>query len=251
MSRLFPRSTRAAIAIAAIPLAFCSLAPWFARVDGASAPAVGVVDAFLNARAARDDSGVVALLDEDAEIVDSDGFRASRNQGLYQALRLGDTIEFGPRSQGPGGEVMWTETVVQDGRPSWENNLNWWMDGNPAIGMQASTAGIGGAPQVSQPRTRASGPAPARDTRYARANVTEGRITRLTMTWDARPEAGISSSSGAWARMLALVATLALLGCALIATVTSEPAARPVSERGRLVQGLKCWLAVRQGQGPC
>ena len=184
--------------------------------------------------------------------------RTTGTEGLYQLLPLAETVEFGPRTQTDGGEVTWTETVVQSGRPSWENNLNWWMDGNDALQAELPTPDMGAAPAASGPQTSADGPAATRDTRVMLAIVTRGRIMRLTMTPVASLEASIPTSSavalrsgGAQiARLLALVSPLALLACVLVGIVCFEPTARPASDRGWLLHGLNGWLAVRQGQGP-
>jgi hypothetical protein len=118
--KLVPRSYIATAAIVVAPLAFCALVPWLARADGASSSAVGVVDTFVSARVARDVNAVAALLDQDAQIVDSSRDRTTGTEGLSQLLPLAETVEFGPRTQTDGGEVTWTETVLQSGRPSWE-----------------------------------------------------------------------------------------------------------------------------------
>jgi hypothetical protein len=73
--------------------------------------------AFLNARATRDVNAGSALFDEDAQIVDGLRDQLTGTQGLYQLLPLGETMEVGPRTRTEDGEVMWTETVVQAGRP--------------------------------------------------------------------------------------------------------------------------------------
>ena len=173
----------AAAAVAAMPLVFCSLIPWFARADGSPSAAVGVVDAFDNARAVRDVNAVAALLDADASVVDSSssGESATGPGSLSTAAACGDG-RVRPRTQTGGGEVTWTETVGQTSRPSWENNLNWWMDGNGALEAEVSTASVGVSPVASGPQTGESGPAATRDARVMRAIVTQGRITRLTMT---------------------------------------------------------------------
>jgi hypothetical protein len=72
---------------------------WFARADGASRQAVGVVDAFLNARAARDVNAVAAVFDKDAQILGGGYDLATGTEGLYQLLPLGETIEAGARTQ--------------------------------------------------------------------------------------------------------------------------------------------------------
>jgi hypothetical protein len=41
-----------------------------------------------------------------------------------------------------------TCSYVQAGRPSWENNPNWWTDGNDAVEALASTPGD---PQTTSP----------------------------------------------------------------------------------------------------
>jgi hypothetical protein len=235
-----------------MPLVVCSLCAWFARADGASSQAVGVVDTFLNARAVRDVNAIATVFDKDAQIVDGNRDLATGLEGLYQLLPLGDTIEVGPRTQAEDGEVSWTETVLQAARPSWENNLNWWTDGNDAVGALVSTPGTGEVPLASRAQTSAGGLAATNDTRYMQAVVTQAGITRLTVTDGAPHEASMSASSGVAESVPipALIATVALLECTVVGIVASEPPARPACGDGGLVQGLKGWLEVRQRRGP-
>ena len=259
MSKLIQRSYMTTAAIVVVPLAVCALVPWIAGADGASTSAVRVVDAFLNARAARDVSAVAALLDENAQIVDSSRDRTTetRTGDLYQLLPLAETVDFGARTQTDGGEVTWIETVEQSGRPpSWENNLSWWVDGNDALQVELTTPDIGKARLSSAAQASADGLAPARDTRAMQASVTRGKITRLTMTPVASLETSMPTTNTAAprsggtqiTRLLALVSPLALLACVLVGIVCLEPTARPASDRGSLLHGLTGWVAVRQDQ---
>jgi hypothetical protein len=214
-----------------------SLAPWLAHADAASPAAVGVVDAFLDARTARDTNAETALFNAEAHIVDGSRDQAIETGVLSELLPPGEAVEFGPRHQPESGEVTWTETVVDSGRPSWENNPNWWVDGSPALQVLASV------PPIAE-----AGVTTTTDTRYMRADVTQARIMRLTMSRVAPVEASSSVSErlGQSLGPLAFAAGFVLFGCALTSMLASEPEVPPASDGGWLVQGLNGWLAERQ-----
>ena len=241
MSELSPGANMATVAIVAMPLVFCCLLPSLAHADGASSPELGVIDAFINARATRDANAVAALFDEDAEVLDSSHNRVTGTQGLSQLLAIGETIVADPPQQTQDDEVMWTETVWWS-RQSWEADSER-MNDNDTLDLELSMQGVG------QQLLTAAGELPATSaTRVMRARVSRSRIIRLTVTRGAAPEASgpASSAKPQTPPIIALAATVALLGSVLLVGVVGlDPKARPASNRGRLVRGLNGWLAVR------
>jgi hypothetical protein len=136
---------------------------WMPRPTAAS---VNVVDAFIAARAARDLRTLAALVPADASVVDTASSTTVGGDAWYQLLPLAEVLEVGPRHLENDGDVTWSELVLDDGRPSWENNLNWFVDGNSAV--------------EGAPLSRRDVP-PSSRTRTMRASVTEAGITRLEL----------------------------------------------------------------------
>jgi hypothetical protein len=95
-----------------------------------------VVDQFISARAADDVAGVAKLLDERVRIIDASRAQSGGPDAFYQVLPPSGTLAFGARTRAWDGSITWTETVLEDGRPSWENNLNWWIDDGIVIDTQ-------------------------------------------------------------------------------------------------------------------
>jgi hypothetical protein len=160
-SKSSPLGWRSFACVAALPLVMFSL------VGGPVHPvdrSVQVVDGFLAARAARDLDAVATLLPSDATIVDTTHSLTLSGDDWYRLLPLADELQLGSRHLEPNGEVTWTELVLDDGRPSWEHNLNWFMDGSPLV--------------ESEPLATSVFTATAH-LRTMRASVSEGGITHL------------------------------------------------------------------------
>ena len=85
---------------------------------------------------------------------------------MVSTAPLAEVLEVGPRRLEKNGDVAWSELVLDDGRPSWENNLNWFVEDNTALE----------ATLVYQHDAPSSG-----HTRTMRATVTEAGITRLEL----------------------------------------------------------------------
>jgi hypothetical protein len=140
MTTLYVRTAGVSVGVVTLALAFCALGGWSASADTTAPVETGVVDAFISARAAGDVATVASLLDERVRIIDSSRDRSDGPDAFYQVLPPGDTLAFGARSRSWDGSVVWTEVVLENGRPSWENNLNWWMDDN-SVADAARTRG--------------------------------------------------------------------------------------------------------------
>jgi hypothetical protein len=139
MATPFARTVGLALGLVTWGLGFGALAGWSASAETPPPVDTGVVDAFIEARARQDVAGITRLLDDEVRIVDNSRRRSGGPEVFYQVLPVGDTLEFGPRSVGRDGAVLWTEVVIDDGRSSWENNLNWWLDDNPLAEMVPSS----------------------------------------------------------------------------------------------------------------
>ena len=50
-----------------------------------------------------------------------------------------------------------SELVLDNTRPSWENNLNWWIDGNDAVEALEQMPSVA-EPSATQPSVRGVGP---------------------------------------------------------------------------------------------
>jgi hypothetical protein len=133
MTTLYVRTAGVSVGVVTLALAFCALGGWSASADTSAPVETGVVDAFINARAAGDVATVASLLDERVRIIDTSHDVSRGPDAFYQVLPPGDTLTFGARTRARDGSVMWTEIVREDGRPSWENNLNWWMDDSSVV----------------------------------------------------------------------------------------------------------------------
>ena len=149
--------------VATLPLVLLAAVNWMA---GPAPAAVEVVDAFIAARAARDLRTVAALVPSEASVVDTAHATAVSGDGWYQLLPLAEVLEVGPRHLENNGDVAWSELVLDDGRPSWENNLNWFVGDNTAL--------------ASNPVIQHDAPSIVR-TRTMRATVTGAGITRLEL----------------------------------------------------------------------
>jgi hypothetical protein len=133
------------------------------------------------------------------------------------------------------------EMVADNTRPSWENNLNWWMDGNDALVALQRMPGTG---EISATR-------PA----TASAELTDdSRMTRVAATRDGNARVAANRSDGLpvrgaerptlWA-LLAFVAAWALFASALLRPRSpsgSDSARKPTW----LVPGLERWLSDRE-----
>jgi hypothetical protein len=139
MTTLFVRSVGVSVAVVTLALALCAVGGGSASADTTAPVETGVVDAFISARAAGDVAGVAKLLDERVRIIDKSRDRSGGPDAFYQVLPPGGTLAFGARTRAWDGSVTWAETVLEDGRPSWENNLNWWMDDSIVIDMQRTS----------------------------------------------------------------------------------------------------------------
>ena len=128
MSTFSRRSHLAIAGLATVLLVVWSLRGALPSADDTPSDAIRVVDAFVSARAALDVAVVAGLLHADARIVDGRHDVATGTDGLPHLLPLAGRIELGPRHLSDVGEVSWTETVVPNGRPSWENNPNWFVN---------------------------------------------------------------------------------------------------------------------------
>ena len=116
--------------------------------------------------------------------------------------------------------------MLDDGRPSWENNLNWFVDDNTALA----------ASPVSQHDAASGG-----RTRTMRATVTEAGITRV--------ELGRADDLDGTGAVEIGLGVLASLGAAsVLASVMLGPSARPVVTSGPLLCGLGLWLNQRDSQ---
>jgi hypothetical protein len=136
MASLFVRTVGLPACVVTVTLAVCVLGNWSASADTTAPVETRVVDAFISARAAGDVAGVAKLLDERVRIIDTTRDRSGGPDAFYQVLPPGGTLAFGARTRAWDGSITWTETVLEDARPSWENNLNWWMDDSIVIDVQ-------------------------------------------------------------------------------------------------------------------
>jgi hypothetical protein len=239
MSRSHPILYRALAGVATLPLVLFSLVSWLARTDVASAP-VEVVDAFVAARAARDLEAVAALLQANASVMDTGRDLAAGVDGLYQLMPIGDTLVVGPRHQEENGDVSWSEMVLDNSRPSWENNLNWWIDGNPAVEALQQMPRTG---ETSATQPSANGAAPTGYTRMMRVTATQAGITRIVANRaDSLPVHG-ADAQARWA-LLAFVAAGVLLRSALFGPISASVSHSALKRRW-LMPGLERWLIDR------
>jgi len=185
----------------------------------AASASVDVVDAFIAARATRDLRTVATLIPAEASVVDITNSMAVGGDGWYQLLPLAEVLEVGPRHLENNGDVTWFELVVDDGRPSWENNLNWFVDDNAAL--------------HATPVSRHDVPS-SRRSRTMRATVTAAGITRLQL---GRPDDLRGDSAAPELSVLAFIGAASVLGCAMLGTMVS-----PVDTPGPVMCGLGRWL---------
>src|SRR5579871_3034611 len=121
---------RSLVCGAALPLVLLATAGSMARP--ANSAAVETVDAFIAARVAGDSRTVAALLSADSSVVDTTNSIFVTGDEWDQLLPVNEVLEVGPRQLENNGDVTWSELVLDDGRPGWENNPNWFLDDNSA-----------------------------------------------------------------------------------------------------------------------
>jgi hypothetical protein len=207
--------------VATLPLVLLAVVNWMARPSPAS---VEVVDAFIAARAARDVRTVAALLPAEASVVDTANAMAVGGDGWYELLPLAEVLEVGPRRLEKNGDVAWSELVLDDGRPTWENNLNWFIDDNTT----PTPVSQHDVPSSGRPRTM-------------RATVTEAGITRLEL---GRPDdLGGPSAAAPELGVLTLIGAASVLASVVIRTFAS-----PVVTPGLVMCGLGRWLNQRDSR---
>jgi hypothetical protein len=196
---------------------------------------VQTADQLLAARAAGDIQAALSLFSEDATASSQEGrARQGRNavwEVLSEWMLSDEAISAGPRMQVGADSVQWTESVVQQERPSWENNLNASLDGNEALWTHASA--------TSTVR---------RYVRSVRLTAADGRIHALSIAEQS------SAVTGPRVQLqLQLIEfsdylpVLVLLGAATLPwTLFPRPRhARPRggAQSGQLISGLKAYVA--------
>lgn len=119
-----------------------------------------------------------------------------------------------------------SELVLDDGRPSWENNLNWFVDGNIAVE----------ATPLPQHDAASSG-----RTRSMHATMTEAGFTH--------PELGRPDADGGASALSPALAVVTFIGAAsVLACVTLGTSASPVVTPGPVLCGLGEWLEQRNSR---
>jgi hypothetical protein len=124
----------------------------------------------------------------------------------------------------PNAYVSVSELEPDATHPSWENNLNWWIDGNDALGASQPQLSVV-EPTATQPSSSGAGPTGSAPVAGSRAN--------------GLPAPGADDQP--FGESLAFVAGTVLVGASLLGRCSAS-VSQPTPKRRWLMPGLEDWL---------